>query len=94
MTNFNHSPRTLAKGRWLLGVSVVAYVSLSLVIGFGPAALLIAVAAALTVLFWLCARFPLLGIVLMGFIGGLTGTRGYYRPWFAYGPAAGRRRRR
>jgi hypothetical protein len=77
-----YSARTLAKGRWLFGVSVVTYAALGLVVGFGPAAFLIGVVAVLAGWFWLARRFPLLAIGLLGFIGGLTGSRSYYRPYF------------
>jgi hypothetical protein len=46
-------------------------------IGPDRACFFIAIAAALTLWFWLIRPFP-----LMGFIGGLTGSRGYCRPYY------------
>lgn len=78
--NFNHSTRTMRKGRRLLGVSVVAFVALGLTISFKGAAFLIALIAAFALWVWFVTRFPLLGVGLTCFAGGLLG-RPMWRRW-------------
>jgi hypothetical protein len=67
-----------------IGLTATNFLMLCLWIGPNRACFFIAIAAALALWFWLCRRFPLFAIFSMGFIGGLTGSRGSYRPWFAY----------
>jgi hypothetical protein len=69
-----------AKRAQQLGLTAVTFLMLSIWIGPDRACFFILIAAALTVWFWLIRRFPHLGIAAMGFISGLIGTRGYYRP--------------
>lgn len=79
--NFNHSARTMRKGRRLVGVSIVAFVALGLGISFKGAAFIIALIAAFALWIWFVTRFPLLGVALTGFVGGLLGRPFYWRRW-------------
>jgi hypothetical protein len=75
MRAFNHSDRTLAKGRMLIGVTAVALSSLILTIGFGMTIVLLCVVAVLA----LCCAFPRFGSAFIsGLIAGLFGYRGGY----------------
>ena len=82
--------------RVLLGVSATTYLALAIWLGPHVAFWLTVIGGWTLFWFWLCGRFPILGMFtsafLAGFIGGLFGSRGagyaYYRT-----PRRHRRRR-
>lgn len=83
---FNHSARTLAKGRALIGVTAVTLAMLWLSLGFGMTVALLCVVAVLA----LCCAFPRVGSAFItGFIGGVFGYGGGY---YSYGYRPYRRR--
>jgi hypothetical protein len=57
----------------LLGASATTFLTLCVWLGPDRACFFIAIAAILTVWFWLCRRSPAVGWLTVGFIRGLTG---------------------
>ena len=56
-----------------IGVTATTFLALCVWIGPDRACFLIAIAAILTIWFWLCCRFPTAALIATGFIRGLTG---------------------
>ena len=78
---FNHSPRTLAKGRRLIGVTAITFAILWLNWGFGVTLALLGIAAVL----FICCLFPRFGAAfLTGFMGGLFGYGGGWYGYYGY----------
>lgn len=72
---FKHSPRTLAKGRRLIGVTAVTFAMLWLSLGWGMTVALLCVVAVLA----FCCAFPRFGSAfLTGLVSGLFGYGGRY----------------
>jgi hypothetical protein len=83
------------RGMKRLWLSAIVY--LALCVWLGPTAAFWLTAIGAWTLFWvyLCGRFPILGrftsVFLVGFIGGLFGSRGGYG-YYSYAPRRRRRR--
>lgn len=78
MRTRTYSARTFAKGRRLLGVSLMTFGALSLMLGIGHTELLLGLVAAIPIFFFVIRCFPTFGWFLMGMVDGFIASRSHH----------------
>ena len=79
IANARAAPKRIRRSKDLLVVTAVTFLTLCVWIDPNRTLFFLALIAIGWTWFWLCRRFPLVAWGLMGFIGGLTGSRSYSR---------------